>query len=333
MPTLLSLCEQKVKSLVIEFLEGCPYHFKANYGHYRRMIKRSLTPDMRAQILSQIFVYDENDKIWSFSCLASETRIKCRQHIECKLLYKRSPQILRLLFCDDIPKLKVNLKKVCPNDLKPIMMRVIKVTREACYSRLTELVLSGGTVYTDDLLKPIEKLCYYLRVRTVKLLKLHLPVGSNEVLVECSKMDSLVALIIDRTRQFNYNGLRQLCHRDAFSRVNLKILHIGIFRHHRFSKLDVSKFLSKMANLTSFSLLDEDRLLFSEDKHGAYGVKIMTYSALKLAIVDRAFRKKHDSSFQSHFTELKVSVCSLILIFFIDNSLGNAIVQFFSQYV
>ena len=59
-----------------------------------------------------------------------------------------------------------------------------------------------------------------------------------------------------------------------------------------------------MADLKTCSFFDEQRALISNEI--ALGAKIMTYSALKLAIInsDLKFRKKE--SFLSAFTELKV---------------------------
>ena len=59
-----------------------------------------------------------------------------------------------------------------------------------------------------------------------------------------------------------------------------------------------------MADLKAFSLFDEQRALISNEI--ALGAKIMTYSALKLAIINSDLKFQKKESFLSAFTELKV---------------------------
>ena len=62
-----------------------------------------------------------------------------------------------------------------------------------------------------------------------------------------------------------------------------------------------------MADLKSCSFFDENRALISnESPSGAPGAKIMTYSALKLAIVNSDIKFRRKDSYLSAFTELKV---------------------------
>ena len=62
-----------------------------------------------------------------------------------------------------------------------------------------------------------------------------------------------------------------------------------------------------MPSLTSFSLLDDQRSLINLEETSAYpGRKIMTYSALKIAIIAHAFEKKMTENFQCSLVELKV---------------------------
>ena len=64
-----------------------------------------------------------------------------------------------------------------------------------------------------------------------------------------------------------------------------------------------------MADLKSCSFFDEQRALIShETASGAQGAKIMTYSALKLAIVNSDLKHKHKDSYLSAFTELKAGL-------------------------
>ncbi len=82
---------------------------------------------------------------------------------------------------------------------------------------------------------------------------------------------------------------------------------LGIFKHHQFNKIHVADFLYQMCSLTSFSLFDEQRALIQFEEPGSYpGAKIMTYSALKLALIDSDLRQKNSDSFRCSLTELKV---------------------------
>ena len=72
-------------------------------------------------------------------------------------------------------------------------------------------------------------------------------------------MSSLKSLRSDRTKYFNRRGLWHLCHPESETRQNLETLHLGVFKHRHFNKVDVSKFFSGMRMIKSFSLMDEDR--------------------------------------------------------------------------
>ena len=81
----------------------------------------------------------------------------------------------------------------------------------------------------------------------------------------------------------------------------------GVFKHHQFNKIHVSQFLAKMVNLKSCSFFDEQRALLTTDSPFAnLGVKVMTYSALKVAIINSAIVSDDENVFQSSLTELKV---------------------------
>ena len=83
-------------------------------------------------------------------------------------------------------------------------------------------------------------------------------------------MPRLCSIIIERTQHLNHKGLMYLSDQRSFTRFGLQICHIGVFKHHSFNKLDVTKFIEKMANLTSFSLMDKHRALVNQDLIGDY---------------------------------------------------------------
>lgn len=98
-----------------------------------------------------------------------------------------------------------------------------------------------------------------LSSRCPLLEEIHLPVLSNHALRSLSEMSSLKSLRSDRTKFFNRRGLWHLCHPESETHLNLESLHLGVFKHKHFNKLDVSKFFACMKKIKSFSLMDEDR--------------------------------------------------------------------------
>ncbi len=303
---------------ISDFNSYCPV--LANY------IATSLTPEIRSRILTQLIPYPLDDKdvkasegelsnSWKFNCLAAKDRIKCKVHPECVLCYSQCEQILKLLFKGDMPALLVDLRRIDSTDLRPVIRRVAKTIHESPFVHLKVLKLSGGTAHVDAYLKSVEKCCYVIRKKAHCIDTLHLPIGSNELLLECSKMPKLRQLCVDRTKHMDNKGLKHLSSRSSYTRENLRLLHIGVFKHRGFKKADVARFLIKMQNLVQFSLRDEERALienfpqsFLSDSAGngggPVGRKVMTYSAVKLGIVDSSFRLKQD--FKSQLKEIKV---------------------------
>ena len=262
-----------------------------------KYVAAALPPQMRSRLLAQLIpVPSSSSGTWTFACLSSKERLKCKLHDECMFCYKHCDQLLKLMFNGDMPQLRIDMRRIDPSSYRLVISRINKKLHEAEYVRLSELSLSGGTTHTDPFLLSVEKLAYSLRKRAGMLQSLHLPIGSNEILLECSKMPGLVRLVLDRTKHMDNRGLRYLSNSHSHTRKNLRICHIGVFKHKGFSKVDVCKFLVKMSSLTEFSLMDEERILVKdhpageEGSGGLMGAKVFAYSALKVAVVDSAFR-------------------------------------------
>ena len=95
--------------------------------------------------------------------------------------------------------LKINLRKVSPNNFDETFRAIIRIIKMSDYCRLKEFCLIEGGVQVDEYLPFVEELCYFLKQRAGKLVKLHLPVASNSCLTTISAMPSLQCLVIERT--------------------------------------------------------------------------------------------------------------------------------------
>ena len=82
---------------------------------------------------------------------------------------------------------------------------------------------------------------------------------TNHALRLISDLPSLVSLRVDRTKRVSRKGLAELAHKDSKTRDNLEVLHLGVFKHKNFDKVDVARFFTSMTALKEFSLLGEDR--------------------------------------------------------------------------
>ena len=154
--------------------------------------------------------------------------------------------------------LKINLRKVSPNNFEETFRAIIRIIKMSDYCRLKKFCLVGGGIIIDGYLPLIEDLCYFLRHRAKKLVKLHLPVASNSCLETISTMPSLQCLIIDRTRHLNYDGLLKLCDQKSSTRYLLQVLHIGkstinstLFNH--FPKIGVTQTVSRLKSCFSIT--------------------------------------------------------------------------------
>lgn len=213
-----------------------------------------------------------------------------------------------MFFTPDVSELHLNFKKIRVSDHHSVINRVLAVFHRPPRScpNLSALILKGGTPHTDDLITKIEDLCHRLPEEAVNLKELHLPVCSNYALRSISDMPNLRHLRTDRTRHFNRRGLWHLCHPEAKTRYKLESLHLGVFKHYLFEKLETSKFFMCMKNLTDFSLMDEDRALMkigTMNMAGAAGEKVLTYSILRLAIIESA---RSGEDFQCGLRKIKV---------------------------
>ena len=94
--------------------------------------------------------------------------------------------------------LKINLRKVSPNNFDETFRAIIRIIKMSDYCRLKEFCLIEGGVQVDEYLPFVEELCYFLKQRASKLVKLHLPVASNSCLTTISAMPSLQCLVIER---------------------------------------------------------------------------------------------------------------------------------------
>jgi len=302
-PSLCDLSKQVVKDWISKSLDERS-SLVLDIGKVRRYVRKATMPLIREQLLHEMMPYDNP---WKFGCLLSKKKTQCRLHQECKVTFNHCSRLIKFLFSPDMETLKINLRKVSSNNFEGTFRAIIRIIKMSDYCRLKKFYLVGGGIIIDEFLPLMEDLCYFLRHRAKKLVKLHLPVASNSCLETIATMPSLQCLIIERTRHLNYDGLLKLCDQKSNTRYLLQVLHIGVFKHHKFNKVHVAEFLSRMADLKSCSFFDENRALIShESPSGAPGAKIMTYSALKLAIVNSDIKYRKKESYLSAFTELKV---------------------------
>ena len=298
-PSLYDLSKKSVRVWIVKSIKS-PSHFIAKA---RKLLRKTTFPLIREQLLQELLPFDNH---WEFGCLQTKKRSRCRSHQECVLQFSYAPKILKFLFGADMQTFKMDLKKIAAQHREETFRTLTKAIKMSDYTRLKELHLPGGSAMMDEYLEMFEDLCYYLKNRAPFLNKLHLPIASNKCFQSLSKIPDLQYLVVDRSRHFNLIGLSALCDEYAFSRFSLRILHIGVFKHHGFSKSEVSHFLAEMPNLISFSLMDEDRGLLSNDQNAPLGAKVFTYSALKLAITKHAFRNGHQEPFVCPLQELSV---------------------------
>ena len=87
----------------------------------------------------------------------------------------------------DMETLKINLRKVSSNNFEETFRAIIRIIKMSDYCRLKKFCLVGGGIIIDEFLPLMEDLCYFLRHRAKKLVKLHLPVASNSCLETIGK--------------------------------------------------------------------------------------------------------------------------------------------------
>ena len=221
--------------------------------------------------------------------MEAEERLHCRIHWQCDLVQHKLPEILRVLFSEDISDLRMNLKRVKVELYPEVVDTLAWVMTKAPirpFPNLVSLALGGGTVHSDDLLPKVEEFCLLLKRSTTKLEHLHLPIASNIVANAISGFPHLRAFRADRTRKFNNRGLLHLCEPGSASRKGLEVLYLGVYRHAHFEKQHVASFLSQMEKLKELSLLDSERSLVRLTGNQSPGDKVLVYSAFKRAILD-----------------------------------------------
>ena len=227
---------------------------------------------------------------WRFSCASTRELLQCRVHPECQLVYHKLDKILRVLFSEDISTVNINLKTIFIDTYPSVIDSLSEVFSKDKTSRrfplLTSLVICGGSVHADNLIKRIEELVRIIKKTCTSLDNLHLPVTSNNVLLSVSDIKNVRSFKSDRTKSFDKRGLYHLCHPDSQSQKTLQVLHLGVFKHSNFEKQDVAVFLRCMKGLVEFSLLDSDRALVRLDGSTSPGDKVLTYSVFKRAIRD-----------------------------------------------
>ena len=301
-PSLYDLSKKSVKTWITRSIQSQPsIHFVSKA---RKLLRKSTFPLIRQQLLQELLPFEN---VWQFGCLQSKKRSRCKLHSECILMYSHTSKVLKFLFGADIQSFKMDLKKIGAQNREESMSTLIKAIKMSTYTRLRELLLPGGcSAVMDEYLNLIEDLAYFLKKRAPFLTKLQIPVGSNAICTHVAMLPELQYLVIDRTKHFNFKGLIALSHPTAFTMFNLRVLHLGIFKHHHFNKTEVAFFLSKMVNLTAFSTMDEDRGLVDTDKNCPVGAKIMTYSALKLAMTNHTFRAGEKEPFVCNLQDVKV---------------------------
>ena len=222
--------------------------------------------------------------------MSTRDLLHCKIHPECDMVYNKLHKILRVLFSEDISNININLKTVSidlyTNVISSLHQVFSKDEETRTFPLLQSLVICGGSVHSDFLVKDIENLTKTIKKTCTNLQNIHFPVSSNQVLFALSDIKNIRSFKTDRTKNFDKRGLYHLCHPDSESKKSLQVLHIGVFKHSNFEKQDVAVFLRCMNNMVEFSLLDSDRALVRLDGSTTPGDKVLMYSVFKRAIRD-----------------------------------------------
>jgi len=288
--SLLDLSLKSTSILLARFIAGpCSGNLK-KVAKIRRFVRKMLPASLITAILKGLIPGQEPGDKWNFPCVEAEDRLYCKVHWQCDLVQNKLPEILSVLFSEDISDLKMSLKRVKVELYPEVVNTLTWVMTKAPvrpFPNLVSLALAGGTVHSDNLLPKIEKFCFLLRGSTTRLEHLHLPIASNIVANAVSKFPKLRAFRADRTKKFNNRGLLHLCEPGTASKKGLEVLVLGVYRHANFEKQHVASFLGEMEKLKELSLLDSDRSLVRLTGNPSPGDKVLVYSAFKRAILDR----------------------------------------------
>lgn len=295
-PSLYHLSQQSFLRVLVDFISSSPGCDWA-VGRVRRYTRQHLPAQVLTKLLSSLTpsLFSSSSRVetghkFLFPCLEAGERLECRVHKECALLFNHAPTIIRMLFSEDIQYLNIDFMKIKVFSYNQVMYSLHDtMTKEPkrLFPNLQRLILSGGTVHSDEILPRVEELCALLIYSAKNLDRLHLPVASNLVFRCCSDLESLSHLHVDRTRHFQKRGLFHMCHPDSKSKKGLRVLHIGVYRHAHFEKQDVANFLECMTNLEELSFLDRHRALVRLNGSRSPGDKVLTYSVFKKAKKDK----------------------------------------------
>ena len=230
--------------------------------------------------------------------MTTKKLLHCKIHPECDLVYNKLDKIIKVLFSEDISNCNINLKTVSIDLYTKVIHSMnqifLKEPRPRKFPLLTSLVICGGSVHSDFLVKDIETLTKTIKNCCNNLENIHFPVTSNTILLFISYIRNIRAFKADRSKNFDKRGLSHLCHPESESKKSLQVLHIGVFKHSHFEKQDVSVFLRCMEGLVEFSLLDHDRALAGPDGSSRPGDKVLIYSVFKIAIRDFDEKTEND---------------------------------------
>ena len=122
-----------------------------------------------------------------------------------------------------------------------------------------------------------------------------------------------MSFVGDRSHHFDQRALRYLSHINSYTSVNLRVLHIFVgssnSSKNHLSKIDASKFIQSMKNLTKLSFMDESRKLIgywgNYDGHTSEreeAAKVFVYSAFRVCIIDEELIQLHQPI--SHCTQI-----------------------------
>ncbi len=88
-PTLLALAEKSVQTWLIKYLRLDKGTFGSSVRFLRDHIDRQLIPSLQTRVLRSLVPCGDGGDGWKYSCQeAKKTRLACRAHRECKLVYK-----------------------------------------------------------------------------------------------------------------------------------------------------------------------------------------------------------------------------------------------------
>ena len=132
----------------------------------RKYIRSNLPGVIITDILSEMVPSDK----WRFPCCSSKEILECRIHSECSLVFDSLANIISILFCEDISKVQINLKTVKINTYSRVINSFIFEFGRKRNFQLTSLVLCGGSVHTDSLVRDMEKLAWTMKAEWSNLI-------------------------------------------------------------------------------------------------------------------------------------------------------------------